>query len=1177
MRDCLKHGVWVLIAMLTLAQQPSQAQTASRPTVTLQLKGVPLSQALKKVQNLSGYKILFVVDDVNGYTVNENIVKASAQQAVAQLLEGKPFSYSVNGNFISISRKATPKAAPQTDNSESKEQLKRITGTITDEQGEPLIGAAVNVPGSPYGTITDVDGRFELLIPENCHEVQVSYVGMKTTNMPVGKKENITFAMGEDRALLDEVIVTGYQTLSKERATGAFAKVTTKELESKRMNNLTSVLEGEVAGYNNGSIRGLSTMYGETSPLYVIDGFPIENQTMDEQGKVTTNLPDLNMDDIQDITVLKDAAAASIYGARAANGVIVITTKKGSQNDKLEVGFNISLAWKPYGLYTGNLASSADMINLEKEWAASNTSLQVAGAQAYAQKALAENYYPNAGINAILNYYAGNTSEAQMNSTLSALAAKGYNYYDQVAKYAKRDQFEQQYNLNLAKTTGKNMFKASVTYKHNAYEDKYSKDQSVGINLNNVTKLTKWMTFEVGSYMQFGDEDVQTYDPLSPGYTVLPYDDLVNADGSYYTRPGSLLYNSTKQQALADYDMYSEDITPMANLDKGVANTKSISLRAYARLNIDITSWLKYSGSFQYERGSNKFRQIQEAGSLETNALINSFATVDNGSLTYNLPYGNVLYTRDQYRKSYNFRQQLSFDYTISDLHNITAILGTETRENKLEMHRDTYYNYNDQTLTSGAINEAMLIDGVTNAFSNYTTLSQPAQFYETKNRYVSIYGNAAYTYDTRYTVSASMRWDRSNLWGTSNQYQNKPIWSVGLSWNASNEKFIKDIQWINMLKVRATYGITGNVNPTYSPYLVTYSGTNYNIGEPYQYVSSRPNSDLSWEKTKVTNIGVDFSLLKNRLRGTIDYYYKYGERLLATSQGVPTEGYGYSSYAINNGEMSNRGLELTLAGDIVRTGDLTWTLNGMLSLNKNKVEYVNVKAPVYFLALDYSTAYPTIGDQYGAIYGYEWAGLSDEGMPQVYDENGEITTTAPTSLDAIKCIGNARPTYSGSFGTTLSWHNFDFSMLFTYEGNYKMRNTNMPFLNYAYVSGIGYVSKIAGQSSDIANRWMQAGDEATTSVPRAAFTEAGLPLTSMYSTYYYSSANLLDASHVKLSNVSLAYHLPSALIRKAYLTNARVQLNVENPCLWAKSKQAKYQLGGYNATTYVLGLYLNF
>lgn len=1071
-----------------------------------------------------------------------------------------------------------PSAVAQQQGGQQQEQLRRIAGTITDEQGEPLIGAAVSVPGTPYGTVTDVDGHYEMMIPADCREVQVSYVGMQTRAMAVGRGESNDYVLEEDHTMLSEVIVTGYQTISKERATGSFAKVTAKDLEAKRLNTISTLLEGEVAGYNNGRIRGLSTMYGETSPLYVVDGFPIENQTMDDQGRVTTQLPDLNMDDIQDITVLKDAAAASIYGARAANGVIVITTKRGAQGDQLEVGFSASLAWKPYGLYTGNLASSADMVALEREWARTNTALHDAGAQAYAQTALQENTYPNAGIRAILNYYAGNTTEAQMNATLDGLAAKGYHYYDQVARLAKRDELQQQYNLNLAKTTAGNRFKASVTYKRGAYEDKYSKDQSLGVNIANTTRLTRWMDFELGAYMQFGDADQQTYDALSPGYAVLPYDDLVLGDGTWYTRPAAQLYGSTKQAALTNYNMYSEDITPMANLRQGVAGTQSLALRTYARLNIELRPWLKYTASFQYERGSEKYRQTLGAGSYAVNSLVNSYAEEQGGTLAYRVPYGDIHHARDQYRKSYNFRQQLSFDYTIHERHNLTAILGTETRENKLEMTRHTYYNYNGQALTSAAVDEATLMGGITNVFGDYTYQSEPlARFYETKDRYVSVYGNAAYTYDSRYGLSASMRWDRSNLWGTSSTYQNKPIWSVGASWNVSNEAFMKRYPWVNMLKLRATYGITGNVNPTYSPYLVTSSSTNYNIGEPYQYVATRPNSDLSWEKTKVTNIGLDFALLQNRLRGALDYYNKYGERLLATTQGVPTEGYGYSSYAINNGEMRNRGFELSLSGDVVRHGDLTWTLSGILALNQNRVMYVNVKAPVYYLALDYSTAYPTIGDQYGALYGYEWAGLDADGMPQVYDENGEATTVAPTSLAAIKNIGNAMPTYSGSLGTTVSWRGIDFSMLFTYQGNYKIRNANMPFLGYAYASGVGYVSRLSGLSADIARRWQAAGDEARTAIPRATFTEAGMPLTSLYNTYYYSSANLLDASHWRLSNISLAYRLPRELVRKAHLSQARVQLNVENPALWAKSSQAKYQLGGYNATTYVLGVYLNF
>lgn len=1169
----IKVRRWMIALCMIFIATAASAQSSGH--ITHNFQNEPLASALKEVETVTKWNVLFAYDAVKEYNVTAKVSNATAVDAVRQLTANLPLQVTVKGKYITVSPKNNGKTGKD----------RHITGVVFDDMDEPLLGASVSVPGSPFGTVTDANGRFDLTIPSEIGDVTVSYIGMNTQKVTVANGKPLTVHLSADISMLNDVIVTGYQTISKERSTGAFAKVSEKELETRRLDNLANVLEGKVAGYNDGMIRGVTSMYGETAPLYVIDGFPVENQTMNYQGQVTSLTPDLNMDDIQDITVLKDAAATSIYGARAANGVIVITTKRGTQNDKMEIGFNASMAWRPYDLYTGNLASSADIVALERQWASENKNLQGDGAKDWALAQLDDNIYQTAGMRAILNHYAGNTSEAQMNSALDALAAKGYNYYDQVAQYAKRTELQQQYNLNIAKTTGKNMFKASVTYKHNAYQDIYSKDQSVGINIDNLTKITKWMDFEIGAYMNFGSEQNQSFDPLSSfslGYNVMPYADLVNADGSYYTSYMNDRASAFKRQVFASTPaLQNEDITPMDELGRGLEKSKTMSLRSFAKLNIELAPWLKYSASFQYERGSNRFSQNREKESYYVRNYINSYTGDDYaGGIIQYLPYGNIYEVRDQYRSSYNFRQQLTFDYTANDLHNITAIFGTETRENLLEMRKNTIFAYNDQTLSGQAINEQTLLsDWIVTPWGDWNSFSsETSRFYETKNRYFSMYGNAAYTYDSRYTATFSMRWDRSNLWGTSNQYQNKPVWSAGLSWNASNEKFMEDAKWVNMLKLRASYGIAGNVYPAYSPYMVTYYGTNYNIGEKYQYIATRPNNDLSWEKTTTLNLGVDFSILNNRLRGTLDYYNKYGERLLATTQGNPTEGYGYSSYAINNGEMRNRGVEVSLQGDVIRTKDLTWTLNGMFAFNHNEVMHSNGKAPVYYLALDYSSAYPTVGDQYGAIYGYEWAGLDAEGLPQVYDENGEATTSRPTNLDAIKCLANATPTYSGSFGTTVSWRGIDFSVLFTYQGNYKIRNANMPFLASEY-SSVTYdnITNLSGVSKDIVNRWMKPGDEAHTSVPRACFAEAGYQLSDLNSLYFYSSANLLDASHIKLSNVSLAYNLPKDIIRKAYLQRARIQFNIENPLLFAKSDQAKYQLGGYNAATYVLGVYLNF
>ena len=1165
----------LLLVILTLwTALPAGAQ--SKGTITLSLSNEPLASALRMVQQKSDYKVSFVVDDVKSYTTTVKLKSATAPTAVKQILQGKPFTYSVNGKFISV-RKSSQKQAPQVTASGN---IRSLTGNITDEEGEPMIGASVSVPGSPYGTVTDIEGNFEFYIPKECHEVTVSYVGMDDKKVNVTGKGHVKIVMSENKLALGEVVVTGYQTISKERATGSFTKLTAADLKDKRMGDLSTVLAGEVAGYNDGQIRGVTTMNASTSPLYVIDGFPVEKTTLTGNGDgVEEGTPDLNMDDIESITVLKDAAAASIYGARAANGVIVITTKKSAAKGKTNVSFNASLTWHPYSYYTGNLANSALSIDLEKEWAAQNSNLTGEGAQEYAKSMLSQNIYTSAGIRSILNYYAGNISESEMNNTLNSLAAKGYNYYDQVKKYAKRDPLYQQYNVNIVNNSVNNLFKASITYKHDTQEDKYSNNQSLGLNLTNSTNFTKWLSLDLGAYFKIGEDNTQNYSVLSPGYSFMPYDGLVNADGTNYTSPMSERLTSSTLALYNQYGLYSADITPLDELGRQITTTKELALRTYARLNIQFFPWLKYSASFQYERGSYRKEGLQDKESYSVRNTVNNYATATSANtVEYVIPYGDILNRTDQYTSAYNFRQQLSFDQTFSDVHSVTAIVGTETIQNKQELHRHQLFNWDSQMLSSAILNYADLVNGV-NGVLGYNNMynTNITASYENVNRYVSVYGNAAYTYDDRYSVTGSLRWDRSNLWGTSSKYQNKPIWSVGASWIINKEKWFH-ADWVNYLKFRISDGIAGNVSKNSAPYMVASYSTNYKVDGTQGYVQSRANPMLSWEKTNTFNIGVDFALLKNRLTGTIEYYNKKGTNLLASSNGVPTEGWGYSTYTLNNGEMYNRGVEITLAGEIIRTKDFSWCANLTYAFNKNKVTYVNVEAPMYILQLDYPSSYPRVGNEYNAIYAYKWAGLSEDGLPQVYDENGEKVTDQPTSLDAIVYAGTTVPKYSGSFGTSFSYKDFDLSLQFLFAGGHKVRNTNPAFLSCAYnYSSYSYTTSVFGAAAALADRWQKAGDEAHTNVPRAIFAEDNYSASSLYSTYYYADINVLDASFIRLNNISLAYHLPKQVCRALYMQNARVQVNVENPFFWAKRNQAKYQLGGYNATNYVLGIYLNF
>lgn len=1045
-----------------------------------------------------------------------------------------------------------------------------ITGIVVDENGDPIPAASVKqIPVKKgelvSGILTDAQGHFRLVLANSTKTIEVSSIGFQTKVISIDKKGTYKITLLPSEEMLNEVVVTGYQTISRERATGSFSKVDTKQLETQRINSLSDMMEGRVAGLSDGKLRGVTSMNGLTTPLYVIDGLPVENTTTTGYGW-TENVPDINTEDIEDITILKDAAATSIYGARAANGVIVITTKKAKKNT-LDVSFSATMTVQPYRYYTGMTADAATMIGLEKEWASQNPDLQGDGAAAYAQNLLSNASYTSDGIKSILNYYAGNTSQSDMNSTLSALAAKGYQYYKDVEKYAKRNPFYQQYNVSIGRGTEKNSFNASITYSHDQNEDKYDSDERIGLHLKNSTEITKWLTLDLGTYLSYANGTDQSFSVLSPGYTVMPYNSLKNADGSNYVNRQEDRYADYNLSTLETYGLYNLDIDPLDELGMGLTKTKDFSNRTYAKLNLTFTPWLKYSAMFQYEVGEKKSEQTREKESYYTRNQVNTFSTLaDDGSTTFVMPYGDIYSKATISSRNYTFRQQLDFDRTFAEKHDVTALVGMEIRENKLNYNKNTLYNYDSSTLTYSMVDQNTLANMSGLWGWGYFTKSDVAVIQELTNRYVSFYANGAYTYDGKYMVNGSIRWDRTNLFATSSKYQNKPIWSVGAAWNISKEAFF-DVPFVNLLKLRASYGIGGNIAKDSAPYMTAYYSTNTHVGGQNGWVSTRPNPDLRWEKTTTFNIGVDFALLDNRITGSIEYYNKNGEDLLANTNGVPTEGWGYSTYTINNGKMRNRGFEISLSADAIRNKDWRWNIGGVFGYNKNKVTYVNVECPVLYLLWDYPTAYPQIGNAYNAIYAFEWAGLSEEGLPQVYDKDGNIySTSEPEQIADAKYQGTTVPVWNGAINTSLSYKDWELAAQFTFEGGHKMRDTYLP-----YLSSFGSVCK------DIENRWQKAGDEKTTNVPRYVSSESPLYNYYSYEIYAYSSINVIDADNWALKRLSLTYRVPTDFCHKFFVKSARVMIGMENVFFGAKSDKAKYLLGGYTRPNYLCSVNVNF
>lgn len=1146
----------------------SMASASAQENYEVNCSNLRLSEVLKEVTRETGYSFVYNNTSLDlSRTVTVNVSSPDINVVLEAVFEGTGITWILMDKQIALRQEEVPQnnqeAAPQ-------QGVRKIRGQVLDNEDIPLVGADVLVKGTTAGVYTDVDGYYEIEVPDNPEVSLVfNFFGMKPHEELIGSRDRINVILFPDVEMLDAVVVTGYQTISKERTTGAFAKVNSEQFETQRISNVSTMLEGRVAGLTDGQIRGVTSMNGLTTPLYVIDGFPVEKTTNDGYGNWVESVPDINPEDIQSITVLKDAAAASIYGARAANGVVVITTKR-AQKDQMNVSFSATLSIQPYSTYADKyLADAATMVELEREWAAQNPNLQGAGAAAYAQGLLDDNTFTTQGIRALLRGYAGQMTQSEVDAQLAALAAMGYSYYDDIKRYGARNPFSQQYNLSFGRGSEKNTFNASITYRNNLESDKYTDNDDIGINIQNTTQITKWLTLDVGTYLNYGSGSTQSFSLFSPGYTYMPYDRLVNGDGSYYTNRQEDRYSAYNMSILNSNGLYNLDITPLDEIKMNLTRQKNFSNRTYARLAIKFTDWLKYTASFQYEYANYATEQLRSKDSYDVRNTVNTYASANgDGTATFNIPYGNIYFTSNNITRAYNFRQQLDFNKTFAGKHEVTALVGTETRENKNNYENRTLYNYDPDLMTYSLIDQVGLSSmGSIWGWGSFTT-QNTAYLLELINRYVSFYGNAAYTYDGRYTVTGSIRWDKTNLFSTGSKYQKRPIWSVGASWNIDREEFMQGADWVNMLKLRFSYGIGGNIAKNSAPYMTASFGSNQHVGGISGTIQSRPNPNLRWEKTATTNVGVDFSLLDNRLSGTVEYYYKNGTDLLANTNGVPTEGWGYSTYTINNGEMVNEGFEISLNGTAVSTSDWRFDIGAIFSYNRNEVTYVNVEAPVSFLLIDYPAAYPRIGNPYNAIYGYQWAGLSAQGTPQLYDRNGELyDDMTPSDIEDLLYFGTTVPVYSGALNLNLRWRNWELAAQFLFEGGHKMRNTSLPFIN----------GSIAPVSNRITDRWQQPGDEAHTDVPRYISSENPLYNYNYYTMYAQSSVNIIDASNLSLNNLSLTYRLPSNACSKLAMKGARIMAAAENLFMIAASPEAKYLLGGYNKPTFILGLYLNF
>ena len=1096
--------------------------------ITLSVNGESLPSALGKVERQSGYyKINYDFDAANRYKVTANIKQKTAPQAVQALLKGLPFNSTVQGRII----KVMPRNGA----------VVTAKGRVFDSDGEPLMGATVKLKGSDSGVVTDINGNYTLAnVPEG-DVLMISYIGKQTVEYVVGRK-NIEVILEDESTVFNDVIVTGYQQISKERVTGSFDKVTSKELEARPTADLSSALQGMVAGMQASekedgtatfSIRGQSTLYADAKPLVVVDGFPIEGE-----------FSNINPNDVESVTVLKDAAAASIWGARSANGVIVVTTKKG-QNKKLEV--NGKAFWRitttPDLDYVLNQADSKttvdyELMALDKGWDFGS---------AYAPSL---DYLYGSSLSLALEYYFANKyygmSEAEMNAGLNMLRNRSNR--QQLKDYMMQTAMLQQYNVNVSGGNEKMDNYVSLMYEKNDERTIKRGYERFMLNYNSNIRFNKRITATIGATMQKRETDftgvtLQEFTELSP------YEMIVNEDGSYADQLN--LYNRFELDKIDRNQFTYSDFS--YNMLREVENrsykTESTNYRIQLGLNAKLIKGLSYDIKFQYERSEANTSQYDNENTFFVRDRVNFYTDFDTetGEVGQSyIPKGGIKRSSSSLNWNQVFRNQLSYADTFGK-HDITAIAGMEVSKYVSQSQiNPTVYGYNEIT-NSGQTPNYGQMDNIGNlwAYSYYNNTyynSLKTTYARREDRYISYYGNASYVYDEKYGASFSIRSDGSNFVSKDPSLRWSPMWSAGLRWNISKEKFMDDAKWIDRLTLRATYGINGNAEKTTSPQTLISTSTSSTTHGTIGRITNYGNPLLKWERTKTFNVGVDFSFFKNMLSGKVDAYNRYSVDVIGDVT-IPAA-YGTSSQRFNNAEISNRGVEVELTGNFkVKPIGLGIKSTVTFAYNKNVIEKL-YNPNLYCYQLVESETFVE-GKPIGSIYSYKFAGTED-GIPYVYGVDGKKSSFNDVSLhnrelglDVLEYSGTVIAPYTLGWNTQLTWNGITFSAFFTgkFGGVFRAPIEPAPTVSDSKTFVSAQIKMFEESDGTLYPTWPNPGE------PKMYLWDRYLPNL----TYFVESADF-----IKLKELDISWELPKKWLRKINVGEASVFMQARDlGCIW--------------------------
>lgn len=991
----------------------------------------------------------------------------------------------------------------------------RLSGTVRDgADHEPLMGATVTLKGLGHYSVTDVHGYFELPRAAGGDTLEVTFVGYLRYRLPVnaGSASPISIVLTPAPHSLREVVVSnGYQQVPQERSTGSFDQLdralVNRAVSADVLSRLDGVASGvlfdkRAGGMTDFSVRGLSTLTTQIrTPLVVVDNFPYDG-----------DLANINPNDVESITVLKDAAAASIWGVRAGNGVVVITTKKGRLNQGLRVSVNsnYTVSAKP-DLFAVPAIGSSDFIGVE----------EYLYKQGYYTGVLGNNYtYPVVSpVVALLDGVAkGTVSQAAADGQIAAL--RTVDVRNDFEKYVYRNAFSQQQSVTLSGGGETAAYNLSVGYDRALQSLVGNSNDRVTVRDVHTFHLLKKLEADVA--VQYTRSSATTdsqggYGAILPGNGIgglYPYAQLADAAGNplpIVRDYRAAFVDTAGGGKLLDWRYRPLEETMLAN-NRVLANDVVINAGLRYRILPALNAEVKY----QFENSQTSGRNDYSTATYYTRNLINTYSQVSGNSVTYNLPDGGILDQSETHLVSNDLRGQLNYGGNIGKKSRVDAILGGELRQNTTDGYSYRTYGYDDATLVSQGTDLVTRFPTYDN-IGGYRQLPYTDSFTGLLNRNVSVYGNASYVYDGRYTLTASARRDANNLFGVETNRKWVPLWSAGGAWLLSGEPFYHSAA-LPYLKLRATWGYSGNVNNTIPAVTTIVYRTpaffNSINGLPFASINNFPNPNLKWEKTGMLNLAADFSTAGDRISGSIEYYYKDSKDLIGLVPADLTNGTG-GLLNTNSAELKGHGLDVTL-NTVNTTGAVGWKTFLLFSVNKNKVAKYQYTPGSYSFYINSGSVTPVVGEPASTVTSYRWAGLDrTNGNPQAY-LSGKVSEDYAALVGGVQksdlvFSGSAVPQVFGSFRNEVSWAGFALSVNVTYRFDYYFRR---PATGYAalFSSWVGY--------NDYAQRWQKPGDEAHTNVPSLVYpSDANRDVI-----YQYSNITVEKGDNIRLQDARLSY-----------------------------------------------------